>query len=205
MRAPGLVVCGSIDAKRLGGIRSARVGRCGTLRWGRATLRARVREAREPMSANASNPSEGEESPSQKRGTKGRAPRAREIDRAEACPEPVIEAAVEGLSGCSQDVLSRAVCRGIVDPDDVIAWTERTQKLVRFQYDRAQLRSEVTAIAEGLRELLCQVDLPDGRSPESLTTDFVGSLVNSMFLRSTMESFVDCYVTRLTSMICISQ
>ncbi|MDG2335271.1 MAG: serine O-acetyltransferase [Myxococcota bacterium] len=97
-------------------------------------------------------------------------------EAAECSPE-VIEAAVEGLSGCTDNALSQAVCRGIVDPQRVVDWADRTERLLRFQFDRAELRSEIPVVAEHLHGLLEALDLPLNQSPGSVTTDFVSSLV----------------------------
>jgi serine O-acetyltransferase len=93
------------------------------------------------------------------------------------CSEAVLEAAIAGLSGCREDALSKAVCRGIVDPNDVVAWTDRTERLVRFQFDRAELRSEIPAVASRLRELLGRVTLPANTTPVSVTERFIDALV----------------------------
>jgi serine O-acetyltransferase len=93
------------------------------------------------------------------------------------CPPEVIEGAVRGLSGCAEDPLSQAVCRGIVDPQDVVAWTARTERLLRFQFDRSELRAEIPVVAEKLTALLEQVDLPENTSAAVITGEFIGSLV----------------------------
>ena len=93
------------------------------------------------------------------------------------CPPEVIEAAVEGLSGCTDNALSQAVCQGIVDPQRVVDWTDRTERLLRFQFDRAELRSEIPAVAQHLHALLDELDLPLNQTPGSVTAAFVSSLV----------------------------
>jgi len=93
------------------------------------------------------------------------------------CPPDLIEAAVEGLSGCTDNALSQAVCRGIVDPQEVVDWTNRTERLLRFQFDRAELRSEIPAVAQRLHALLVQLDLPLPNDPGAVTRAFVSSLV----------------------------
>jgi len=95
----------------------------------------------------------------------------------EGCSPEIIEEAVRGLSGCSDNALSQAVCRGIVDPQRVVDWTNRTERLLRFQFDRAELRSEIPAVAHLLSGLLAEVELPTSSSPESVTAAFVASLV----------------------------
>ena len=98
-------------------------------------------------------------------------------DRLEACPRGTLEEAIEGLSGCADDALSQAACQGILDPAAVVAWTDRTERLLRFRFDRSELRAEVPAVADELRGLLREVDLPDSVTPESITASFVESLV----------------------------
>ncbi|MEE3329095.1 MAG: serine O-acetyltransferase EpsC [Myxococcota bacterium] len=95
----------------------------------------------------------------------------------ESCPAEILEQAIDGLSGCAEDALSQAACQGILDPAAVVAWTDRTERLLRFRFDRSELRAEVPAVADELRLLLCEVDLPDSVSPEAVTGTFVGSLV----------------------------
>jgi serine O-acetyltransferase len=94
-----------------------------------------------------------------------------------ACPDEVLEAAIEGLAGCEDTVLSETVCGGILDPNEVADWVDRTKRLLRFRVDEAELRSEVPMVAEGLHELLRQVDLPAQQSAEEITIRFVANLV----------------------------
>ena len=98
--------------------------------------------------------------------------------QAEGCAPEVIEEAVRGLSGCDESVLSQAVCRGIVDPQEVVDWVNRTERLLRFQFDRAELRSEIPVVARRLHRLLGEVDLPLSTTPEAITGAFVGCLVD---------------------------
>ncbi len=92
------------------------------------------------------------------------------------CPDEVVEAAVRELSGCAEDALSQAVCRGIVDPEEVVAWTDRTERLLRFQFDREELRREIPAVARMLRDLLVQVQVPANTSAEDIAQAFVALL-----------------------------
>jgi serine O-acetyltransferase len=94
------------------------------------------------------------------------------------CPAEVLEEAIEGLAGCEETVLSETVCGGILDPNEVTDWVDRTKRLLRFRVDPAELRSEVPGVAEGLYRLLEQVDLPeDGPDAEALVVHFVSRLV----------------------------
>ena len=94
------------------------------------------------------------------------------------CPVDVLEDAIEGLAGCEETVLSETVCGGILDPNQVVEWVDRTKRLLRFRVDPAELRSEVPGVADGLFKLLEQVDLPeDGETAGELTTRFIASLV----------------------------
>ena len=94
------------------------------------------------------------------------------------CPEDVLEAAVEGLAGCEETVLSETVCGGIIDPNEVVNWVDPTKRLLRFRVDPAELRSEVPAVADGLYKLLVQVELPEPATAEELTVRFISRLVD---------------------------
>jgi hypothetical protein len=96
-----------------------------------------------------------------------------------SCPEDVLSAAIEGLAGCEDTVLSETVCGGILDPNEVVQWVDRAKRLLRFRVDEAELRSEVPAVADGLYKLLMQIDLPESLrwTPEELTIRFVEKLV----------------------------
>ena len=95
-----------------------------------------------------------------------------------SCPEDVLEAAVEGLAGCEETVLSETVCGGILDPNEVVNWIDPTKRLLRFRVDPAELRSEVPAVADGLYKLLLQVELPESETAEELTIRFISRLVD---------------------------
>jgi len=96
-----------------------------------------------------------------------------------SCPEEVLSAAIEGLAGCEDTVLSETVCGGILDPNEVVQWVDRAKRLLRFRVDEAELRSEIPAVADGLYKLLIQIDLPESVrwTPEELTIRFVEKLV----------------------------
>ena len=95
-----------------------------------------------------------------------------------SCPQDVLDAVIEGLAGCEETVLSETVCGGILDPNEVVTWVDATKRLLRFRVDAAELRSEVPAVAEGLFQLLRQVDLPGSATAEELTVRFIGRLVD---------------------------
>jgi serine O-acetyltransferase len=101
-----------------------------------------------------------------------------------SCPEDVLEAAVEGLAGCEETVLSETVCGGILDPNEVVNWIDPTKRLLRFRVDPAELRSEVPAVADGLYKLLVQVELPESTTAEELTIRFISRLVDLRMMLS---------------------
>ncbi len=94
------------------------------------------------------------------------------------CPEEVLAAAIKGLAGCEDTVLSETVCGGLLDPNEVVDGVDRTKRLLRFRVDEAELRSEVPAVADGLYKLLLQVDLPRQQFASEITIRFVASLVD---------------------------
>jgi serine O-acetyltransferase len=83
---------------------------------------------------------------------------------------------IEALSACGEDALSQAVCPGILDPNQVQAWAERADRLIRFQSDRSVLRSEVPVVAERLETLLERLEMAPGTSARELTLSFVERL-----------------------------
>jgi serine O-acetyltransferase len=112
--------------------------------------------------------------PSSKRpsGSRARAKRA-------AAPRPpgeILDRVVEALSACGEDALSQAVCAGIIDPNEVVAWVDRADRMIRFESNRAALRSEVPVLAERLETLLGRVALPDGADASDLALRFVERL-----------------------------
>ena len=38
-----------------------------------------------------------------------------------------------GAAGCDETVLSETVCGGILDPNEVVEWVDRTKRLLRFR------------------------------------------------------------------------
>ena len=95
-----------------------------------------------------------------------------------SCPEDVLEAVVEGLAACEETVLSETVCGGILDPNEVVTWVDAVKRLLRFRVDPAELRSEVPAVANGLHQLLLQVELPEPATAEALTVRLISRLVD---------------------------
>jgi len=96
--------------------------------------------------------------------------------RRETRSRRVFDACIEALSACGDDALSRALCTGIVDPNEAVQWVDRADRLLRFQNERSALRSEVPAVAEALEALLQQVELPLGISASKVTLQFVERL-----------------------------
>jgi serine O-acetyltransferase len=90
--------------------------------------------------------------------------------------DEAVEAAVNGLAKCDGDALSRALCEGIVDPQLVVDWIIRAERLVRFQSQRSELRAEIPAVAASLQALLMQVELPPERTAVEITETFVRAL-----------------------------
>ncbi len=87
-----------------------------------------------------------------------------------------LEEIVGDLTECADDALSEAACGGIVDPAEVIAWTEFARRLILYQRDEDLLRAEVPEVARALAVLLGEVTLPPGASPEAIACAFVMKL-----------------------------
>jgi serine O-acetyltransferase len=83
---------------------------------------------------------------------------------------------VKALSECADDALSKAVCEGIIDPEEAIDWAARAKRVILYQRDRAGLRSEIPSLVDRLQSLLRQVELPAGHTPESVARGFVVKL-----------------------------
>ena len=96
-------------------------------------------------------------------------------DPSEPATHQVFEESIEALSSCGSDALSEAVCAGILDPAEAVAWVERVDRLIRFVSDRSALRSEVPVLAERLEALLGELELPNG-TPAELAVEFVSRL-----------------------------
>ena len=65
-----------------------------------------------------------------------------------------IERASVELSRPQEHALAAAAQAGLVDPERVVAWTRRAERLLLFEWDRSALRSEVRVVAERLADLL---------------------------------------------------
>ena len=96
--------------------------------------------------------------------------------RATASANEIFERTVDALSRCGEDAISRAMCPGIVDPDEAVNWVERVDRLLRFQSEASSLRAEVPTIAERLEPLLEQVELPLGVTAREIALRFVERL-----------------------------
>jgi len=99
-----------------------------------------------------------------------------EVPDPQSAIDDAVTVAVDGLAKCDGDALSQALCLGIVNPERVVDWIIRAERLVRFQSDRAELRAEVPAVTAQLRELLVMVDLPAGFSGDQVTERLLSSL-----------------------------
>jgi serine O-acetyltransferase len=69
---------------------------------------------------------------------------------------------IQALSRCSDDALSKAVCEGVLDPQEAIDWVGRAKRLVLFQRNESELRAEVPVLTQQLAGLLARVALPAG-------------------------------------------
>ena len=76
--------------------------------------------------------------------------------------EDALAPVIRALSECTDTAFTKAFCEGIVDPNEAIEWVQRTQRLVLYECDRSALRAEVPNLAERLRAMLSQVELPVG-------------------------------------------
>ena len=107
---------------------------------------------------------------------------ADEAQRARASGSPdgplqeVLDATVRSLSKCADDALSKAVCEGILDPNEAIDWVTRTERLVLFQRDLSAIRSQVPVVADHLRALLHQLELQNGLDVEQIVRHFISRL-----------------------------
>jgi len=97
-------------------------------------------------------------------------------EREAAQARKIFEASIKALSACGEDALSRAVCPGIVDPNQAVDWVERADRVLRFQSERSALRSEVPVVAERLEALVSEVELPPHLSPSDVALSFVKRL-----------------------------
>lgn len=86
------------------------------------------------------------------------------------------EEVVKSLTECADDALSQAACGGIVDPAEVVSWTEFAKRLILYQRDEENLRAEVPELARRLVQLLREVDLPGTETPEAVARRFMGKL-----------------------------
>ncbi len=105
-------------------------------------------------------------------------------EEAELMTEDELEEIVGDLTECADDALSEAACGGIVDPAEVIAWTEFARRLILYQRDEDLIRAEVPELARGLVELLHEVELPAGETPRGVARAFVMKLAPIRFTLS---------------------
>jgi len=108
----------------------------------------------------------------------------RRQEEGDAMTDDELEEIVGDLTECADDALSEAACGGIVDPAEVVTWTEFARRLILYQRDEDLLRAEVPELARGLIELLREVELPAGETPESVARAFVMQLAPIRFTLS---------------------
>jgi serine O-acetyltransferase len=87
--------------------------------------------------------------------------------------EEVLKEAIAALSRTGDDALTKACAEGLPDRAELVAWTERVQRLLLTQRDRSELRSEIPQLAERLLALLRSISLPEGIRAERVTERFV--------------------------------
>ncbi len=57
--------------------------------------------------------------------------------------EEVLKETIAALSRSGDDALTKACAEGLPSRDEVVAWSERVQRLILTQRDRSVLRSEI--------------------------------------------------------------
>jgi len=88
----------------------------------------------------------------------------------------VIERTILALSECADDALSKAVCEGVVDPNDVVEWVDRAKRLILYQRELSALRAELPALADRLAALIRRAPVESGFDAEAVSLRFVERL-----------------------------
>jgi serine O-acetyltransferase len=90
----------------------------------------------------------------------------------------VIEETIEALAQSRESSLSKAAAEGLPERDQVVDWIERAKRVVLTQPERSALRSELPYLARRLAEMLSELALPDGATPEAVVEAFLPRLVH---------------------------
>ena len=93
----------------------------------------------------------------------------REVDEA-------LTRAIAALSKGADPALAKAVAEGLPERSDVVAWVERTKRLVLMERDRSALRSELPHLVHRLHRLMEGLALRDGSSREWVVEHFLNQL-----------------------------
>ncbi|MGH0038249.1 MAG: serine O-acetyltransferase EpsC [Myxococcota bacterium] len=88
----------------------------------------------------------------------------------------VIERSIQALSECADDALSKAVCEGVLDPNEVVEWLGRAVRLILYQRERSALRAEVPSLADRLAALIARAPTPPGLDPEAVALRLIERL-----------------------------
>jgi serine O-acetyltransferase len=88
----------------------------------------------------------------------------------------ILEGSIKALSECADDALSKAVCEGVLDPNDVIEWLGRAVRLILYQREESALRAEVPALADRLATLITRTPLQSGADAESVALRLIERL-----------------------------
>jgi serine O-acetyltransferase len=96
-------------------------------------------------------------------------------DRPESLDE-VLEPTLAALARSGDDALSKACSEGCPDWDEVVAWTDRTRRLVLRERQPSALRAQIPAMASQLLEILRSTPGTREVDPEWLVARFVECL-----------------------------
>jgi len=91
--------------------------------------------------------------------------------------DKLIQTTAQALSETSSDSVTQAGEQGFPEIDAVVTWTEQALELLLKTHDAAEIRSRLESVTDGLQHLLRTVVLSADLSRESVTTDFLESLV----------------------------
>ncbi|MCP5066117.1 MAG: serine acetyltransferase [bacterium] len=90
--------------------------------------------------------------------------------------QQVCAATAASLSVGREDALAKADDEGYPDWVKAVVWVEHLKGIILHERDEETLRTEVPAIAKGLRELLADVRKEEGFDPDAVVTAFIRCL-----------------------------